>query len=1393
MALMLALPLMAAAQTFNNTFMFLHGEGTEEKPYLIDSYEALVEFRELAALQKLDRNRYVCFTADIDLGEDPNWAPIRYYDPQDEWYFKGNVDGKGHTISNMNINKRIDAFRTDEVYLGLFGRNNGDYSVLKNLNLKNVKINVSLENGLEDNLDIHVGALAGYSCSMVKNVHVDGEINISDESDDTSRSRRTVNVGGVVGKYHDDGNMATNLEHESIPYDLNADINITSNALGSNIGGIAGYAEKVVFQKCTSSGMLTGNVVEVDYSTLASQWNIAIGGICGYSNNNLYSSTYDGLCSVCRVFGGNWTGGLFGYLYASFSPMNNSVTLQNCYAAGGVSDAYNYSGGIIGAISKHTNSNVTTYFKLKDCYYAGTLTILENGKAKSTIGNYTGNKSLSTYEFVNCFYDNRMTIDDTDYQTLLNVSTPESMPAYIYGYDTSEAIGTTTHFMVLADEEEWIFEEGRYPQLKAIANTPASILAVTPVFFENKENAERVFLGVKLSEASVNGVPAQWSAPVGNGSVAGMKLMSDAVGYEILTLTAGTCAKRLNLYMANSDVKWEGEDHIPTGTKAEVFPMYNGNGTSRTPYYIMNAGQLAYALKNNEPNEYYIIGHDININSNLLTDIESAIPWIDTKKQTYSWKANLDGGGFLVHGLYLPQQSERDNGYHHGLLGTIAEGAVVANLGLVEAVITDDFTQITKPAYVGGIAGSLANGATIENCFTSGYVLLKAQQGMLYAGGICGKTSGNITDCLNAMAVMNTGRDVMTTQLGGIAGKADANATFTNCLNIGRTSYLGESTQRFGGGICPTTGISVTDCHYDHQATACAEGGLGLATAEMTNGSFFSGKNKWKVEKGHYPQLEKFVGKEHMTIISQPLVFNNEDHAAAVKNILELPLGKMRWNMDEGADHLMLFADYGLAEPKSAGMAKLTTMMKNADGSKMAYNTLFLTVAQDFNVGIQFIDPQAERACVEVFGANGYLTLEQAISVTDFSPFINHSATPNIVQFPEMRYFTGINRLTNQLSTCTNLQEVDLPLGLKTITEGAFSGCNKLTSVTMPVNLAKVEPYAFRGSALKEILVHPDNSSFVSRSGVLFDANEYIVAYPPKRDGIAYMYTNPLKGIYTGAFQNIEKLETLYIGDDEGTYIDLKDDAIPTDMMVYVNDATDNMDYIDLYRYDEARDWQNLDMEEHLQRYYPLRVTSAKYATMCINFDTQLPKGVTSYLCTGVEGDEAGVVKFREIGRLVPTGLPVLIYANKAGTYPLYEYEDRIRDLDLDDQYDNYLGSGEHGFIVGNQSASSGTQQGSILTLGHNSQGTLGFFFYRNDSNKIPAYRAYLVVDPLTAVNGLTLRFEDPNGIVSVNDDVKTESHSIYDLSGRKVAEGDAIHSLPKGIYIQNGRKILVK
>ena len=48
-AVTMAMPLWSSAQVSDNTFMFLRGDGTDDNPFIIDSYESLVEFREHVA------------------------------------------------------------------------------------------------------------------------------------------------------------------------------------------------------------------------------------------------------------------------------------------------------------------------------------------------------------------------------------------------------------------------------------------------------------------------------------------------------------------------------------------------------------------------------------------------------------------------------------------------------------------------------------------------------------------------------------------------------------------------------------------------------------------------------------------------------------------------------------------------------------------------------------------------------------------------------------------------------------------------------------------------------------------------------------------------------------------------------------------------------------------------------------------------------------------------------------------------------------------------------------------------------------------------------------------------------------------------------------------------
>ena len=101
--------------------------------------------------------------------------------------------------------------------------------------------------------------------------------------------------------------------------------------------------------------------------------------------------------------------------------------------------------------------------------------------------------------------------------------------------------------------------------------------------------------------------------------------------------------------------------------------------------------------------------------------------------------------------------------------------------------------------------------------------------------------------------------------------------------------------------------------------------------------------------------------------------------------------------------------------------------------------------------------------------------------------------------------------------------------------------------------------------------------------------------------------------------------------------------------------------------------------------------------------------------------------------------------------------------------------------------------EGSILTLGRNSQGEVGFFYYQG--TQIPPYRAYLtynnIQDPAAR---FMLRIDDneESGIEEIDNqqivNSKSENRKYYDLQGRRVNGKPA-----RGIYIREGKKIMIK
>ena len=108
-------------------------------------------------------------------------------------------------------------------------------------------------------------------------------------------------------------------------------------------------------------------------------------------------------------------------------------------------------------------------------------------------------------------------------------------------------------------------------------------------------------------------------------------------------------------------------------------------------------------------------------------------------------------------------------------------------------------------------------------------------------------------------------------------------------------------------------------------------------------------------------------------------------------------------------------------------------------------------------------------------------------------------------------------------------------------------------------------------------------------------------------------------------------------------------------------------------------------------------------------------------------------------------------------------------------------GSVEGNVLTGTITAISRPENSYILATG-----TSGVGFYKDGATTIPGFKAYL---PASAGGDVkTFRFDDDATGINEELRIKNEESSIFNLAGQMVNS-----KLQKGIYIVNGKKIMVK
>ena len=285
---------------------------TEDDAYVINTANQLNLLSERVNADNTYEGKYFRLGNNItyDKTKENNFTPIGKYENNNNYTFKGNFDGQGHTISGVNVNT------PDKSYVGIFGSSYGGY-------IKNLKVANSTFTG-----DFNVGAILGSggdqiainNCVVAANVTVSGQ-NL---------------VGGIAGQ-------RANV------------IGCTSAATVSGdqcVGGIIGYINSV--QPNTQDCLYLGNSV-----TLTSTYT-SVGAIIGANggSNNVANNYYTADLDCGGVKGSDADGARKAVEITStinglaFQPTGTATT----YDVSGIST---YSGNT--AIG-HSNGNSTKYY-----------------------------------------------------------------------------------------------------------------------------------------------------------------------------------------------------------------------------------------------------------------------------------------------------------------------------------------------------------------------------------------------------------------------------------------------------------------------------------------------------------------------------------------------------------------------------------------------------------------------------------------------------------------------------------------------------------------------------------------------------------------------------------------------------------------------------------------------------------------------------------------------------------------------------------------------------------------------------------------------------------------------------------------------------------------------
>ncbi len=855
----------------------LSGKGTAADPYLISTAADLETLANAVNHNpgylnnsKSMTGLYFKQTADIDMKPVLNHEPIGIAGKA----FNGTYDGQGHTISNLQQDRR------SEFNAGLFGLL-GENAIVSNIKLTSPTIYTTKSKA---------GVVAGENDGTVSGI--------------------TVSDGYV-------GNAAF----------------YGGGILGMNSGIIANSS----YSGTVEGESMIGGVAGVTYGTISESWSDATvtlsaksgyaGGVAGSSSRPTSVITgchFTG--SVTDAYGGGNIGGILGYVYKSTvarcwngGQVNSSYTASHKGYVGGIagrmvgataSDDYNsgivrsFTSDMVGGItgSLETGSGVTASDApiVKSCLNTGNVLCAPSAQANEIAGNHVGD-----YVITCSYFDN---------QACMNGSTE-------HGLSTATLTAGTA---IEGFDSAWKFTAGEYPQLAAFTSISKAKLDAVPFTLKEGESVKRMKSDFTISTA--NGV--KWTL-IKDGALGdtghGLKISGNNVSVTATTVASDTLTAMLGndfriyivkvvpdvfdgLGTADSPYLLKSKDDILKLRNAIDVQLYDYNGTcfklandidmgGKSDFFGLSLRGVDYAFNGTIDGDGHSIKNwqvnrsfDDNGNNLLNTENYMAGFLLYTGKNAIIKNLSIAADCSLAAGSYVAgvtsyNAGRIENCRNYAPVKALKNGASgIVGYNAADAVVSGCYNAGTITAGSAGAAGIVAsNYGTLELSQNDGDVCVKVITDYQFdstktttAGGLVADNYGIIRSSANQGSVTASGI------VGGIAGINEAKATAEGNLSTGTvTSTYDKASVGAAFGKYSTNATTVADNYYDSQLTALTgasainiDGVTALKTATLVGGEAIDGisSEQWSYVKGCYPVLKTFTAEPASAFNSQNYV-----------------------------------------------------------------------------------------------------------------------------------------------------------------------------------------------------------------------------------------------------------------------------------------------------------------------------------------------------------------------------------------------------------------------------------------------------------------------------------------------------------------------------------------